>query len=40
MNLLTPEEHRALLADAGCVDVRVVEKSDKGWICVFGRKAA
>ena len=39
MNLLTAEEHRALLADAGCVDVRVVEKRDKGWICVFGRKA-
>jgi len=38
MNLLTADGHRALLADAGCLDVQVVEKRDKGWICVFGRK--
>ncbi len=40
MNLLTADGHRALLADAGCVNVQVVEKPDKGWICVFGSKPA
>lgn len=40
MNLITADEHRALLADAGFSGVQVVEKRDKGWICVFGKKPA
>jgi len=40
MNLFTAEGHRALLADAGCIDVQVIEKRDIGWICIFGKKPA
>jgi ubiquinone/menaquinone biosynthesis C-methylase UbiE len=38
MNLLTPDEHRELFANAGFVDVQIVERIEKGWICAFGRK--
>jgi SAM-dependent methyltransferase len=37
-SLLTVAEHRALLTDAGCADVRVVEEYERGWICALGRK--
>jgi hypothetical protein len=40
MTLLTPEEHRALLADAGFTSVQVFEQPDKGWICTVGAKPA
>jgi ubiquinone/menaquinone biosynthesis C-methylase UbiE len=39
MKLLSVEEHRELLEEAGCSDVRIVEERGKGWICAFGRKA-
>lgn len=35
---LTVDEHRALLVDAGYVDVDVIEERAKGWICALGRK--
>ncbi len=38
MNLLTADEHRAVLADAGFRNVQIIEKRDKGWICAFGTK--
>jgi len=38
MNLLTPDEHRALFANAGFSDVQIFEELDKGWICGAGRK--
>ena len=38
MNLLTPDEHRALFTNAGYSDVQIFEKLDKGWICATGRK--
>ena len=38
MTLLTVEEHRNLLAGAGCADVRVIEEADKAWICAVGSK--
>lgn len=38
MNLLTPEEHRELLAAAGYADVQVSLEESKGWICCTGRK--
>jgi SAM-dependent methyltransferase len=38
MNLLTPEEHRELLASAGYADVQVDVNEGKGWICCTGRK--
>ncbi|HWY40977.1 MAG TPA: class I SAM-dependent methyltransferase [Chthoniobacterales bacterium] len=38
MNLLTPDEHRELFANAGFSDVQLFEELDKGWICVTGRK--
>jgi SAM-dependent methyltransferase len=38
MKLLSVEEHRALLEEAGCSDVRVIEERGKGWICAVGRK--
>jgi SAM-dependent methyltransferase len=40
MTLLTAEEHRALLADAGFTQVQVFEQHDKGWICTIGAKPA
>ena len=39
MTLLTPEEHRALLTNAGYSNVQVIEESANGWICGIGRKA-
>jgi ubiquinone/menaquinone biosynthesis C-methylase UbiE len=38
MNLLTPDEHRALFANAGFSNVEIFEKIDKGWICAVARK--
>jgi ubiquinone/menaquinone biosynthesis C-methylase UbiE len=38
MNLLTPDEHRALFTNAGFSDVQIFEELDKGWICATGRK--
>jgi ubiquinone/menaquinone biosynthesis C-methylase UbiE len=38
MTLLTVEEHRELLAGAGCADVQVIEEADKAWICAVGSK--
>jgi hypothetical protein len=38
MTLLSVDEHRELLANAGYSDIQVVEKSDAGWICATGRK--
>jgi ubiquinone/menaquinone biosynthesis C-methylase UbiE len=38
MTLLTPEEHRELLANAGYSNVQVVEESANGWICGTGTK--
>ena len=38
MNLLTPDEHHELFANAGFSDVQLFEELDKGWICVTGRK--
>jgi SAM-dependent methyltransferase len=38
MTLLTVEEHRELLRNAGFCDVKVVEEWDKGWICGWGRR--
>jgi ubiquinone/menaquinone biosynthesis C-methylase UbiE len=38
MVILSVPEHRALLSNAGCMEVQVVEHYDKGWICGVGRK--
>ena len=38
MNLLTPDEHRELFANAGFADVQIFEELDKGWICAVGKK--
>lgn len=38
MNLLTPEEHRALFTAAGFSDVQTFEALEKGWICATGKK--
>ena len=38
MNLLTPDEHRALFANAGFSDVQIFEELEKGWICGTGTK--
>ena len=38
MTLLTPEEHRGLLTNAGYSNVQVIEESGNGWICGTGRK--
>ena len=38
MTLLTPEEHRALLEDAGFARVEVFTEPAKGWICMRGVK--
>lgn len=39
MTLLTADEHRALLAEAGFVEAQVLENHEKGWICALGMKA-
>jgi ubiquinone/menaquinone biosynthesis C-methylase UbiE len=38
MTLLSVIEHRELFANAGYLDVQVIEEPDKGWICGIGRK--
>jgi ubiquinone/menaquinone biosynthesis C-methylase UbiE len=38
MKLLTIDEHRDLLANAGYSDVQVIADPGKGWICATGRK--
>ena len=38
LTLLSVDEHRELFASAGCSDVQVIEKHDRGWICAIGRK--
>src|SRR5256885_697357 len=38
MNLLTPDEHRALFVNAGFSNVQISEELDKGWIAAIGRK--
>jgi ubiquinone/menaquinone biosynthesis C-methylase UbiE len=38
MTLLSVDEHRELLANAGYSNVQVVEDRGKGWICGIGRK--
>ena len=38
MNLLTPDEHRALFANAGFFGVQIFEELEKGWICGLGKK--
>lgn len=38
LKLLSAEEHRELLANAGSTNVRVIEEREKGWICAVGRK--
>src|SRR5258707_5475613 len=40
MKLLSVEEHRELLEEAGCSEVRVIEERGKGWICAVGRKTS
>jgi ubiquinone/menaquinone biosynthesis C-methylase UbiE len=35
---LTPDEHRALLVDAGYAGVQIFTDETKGWICAIGRK--
>jgi ubiquinone/menaquinone biosynthesis C-methylase UbiE len=40
MKLLSVEEHRQLLEEAGFSDVRIVDERGKGWICAVGRKAS
>jgi ubiquinone/menaquinone biosynthesis C-methylase UbiE len=36
--LLSADEHRQLLTNAGFSGVQVIEERTKGWICTFGRK--
>ena len=36
--LLSVEEHRQLLADAGFSGIEVIEERHKGWICAIGKK--
>jgi len=38
MNLLTPDEHRALFTGTGFSSVQIFEELDKGWIGGVGRK--
>lgn len=38
IKLLSVDEHRELLRNAGFTDVQVVEERAKGWICAMGRK--
>lgn len=38
IKLLSVEEHRDLLRNAGFADVQVAEEHAKGWICAIGRK--
>ncbi len=36
--MLSPDEHRGLLANAGYSDVQVFEERTRGWICATGTK--
>lgn len=38
IKLLSVDEHRELLRNAGFTEVQVAEERAKGWICAFGRK--
>jgi ubiquinone/menaquinone biosynthesis C-methylase UbiE len=38
MALLSIEEHRHHLTEAGCTDLQVITDPRKGWICCIGRK--
>ena len=38
LKLLTASEHHDLFTHAGYADVRGITESDKGWICVIGKK--
>ena len=38
MTLLSVDEHRELLSEAGFSNVQVIEERGKGWICGIGRK--
>jgi len=38
MTLLTPDEHRNLLVEAGFEGVQVFTDASKGWVCAIGRK--
>ena len=38
IKLLSVEEHRELLGNAGFTNVQVVTESNKGWICAIGKK--
>lgn len=40
IRMLTPDEHRDLLAAAGYTDIQVETQPAKGWITVTGKKAA
>lgn len=40
MALLTPDEHRELLASAGLAEIEVFTWPEKSWICARGRKPA
>ncbi len=37
---LSPADQRELFANAGYVDVQVMEERNKGWICVIGTRPA
>ncbi len=39
MTLLSLDEHRELLGNAGFTDVEVIEQRQNGWMCGIGRKA-
>src|SRR5580704_3258043 len=38
MKLLSVDEHRELFANAAYSDIKIIEESDKGWICGVGTK--
>jgi ubiquinone/menaquinone biosynthesis C-methylase UbiE len=38
MALLSVNEHREFLSNAGCSNIQVIEEKGKGWICAMGRK--
>jgi ubiquinone/menaquinone biosynthesis C-methylase UbiE len=40
IRMLTPDEHRGLLATAGYTDIQIETLPAKGWITVMGRKAS
>ena len=39
MTVLTVDQHRRLLEDAGFTDVRVLEDYDRGWICAIAHSS-